>query len=114
MSAWQDSARCAEVDPELFFPELGDHQDALDAKRVCASCPVRFECLTQALQRREQYGVWGGMSVVERRAVTRLPHRCRQCSGPVLEAGHRYCGPDCQRTARAVRRRERQHVEWAA
>lgn len=114
MSIWQDRALCREVDPELFFPDKGDHLAATDAKRVCAGCPVRFECLTLALQLRERFGVWGGLSESERRAITRLPHRCRHCTGPVLEAGRWYCGLECQRKARAERRRQRRIVRQVA
>jgi WhiB family redox-sensing transcriptional regulator len=39
------------------------------AKRVCAACPVRQECLDYALRVREQYGIWGGLTEVERRAL---------------------------------------------
>ncbi|MGH8328620.1 MAG: WhiB family transcriptional regulator [Steroidobacteraceae bacterium] len=58
---------CAETDPEAFFPDKGDSTAA--AKRVCAGCPVRAECLEYALQRGERYGVWGGTSERQRRAI---------------------------------------------
>lgn len=44
---WQHQARCAETDPDSFFPEKGG--STKDAKKVCASCPVRRECLEYAL-----------------------------------------------------------------
>ncbi len=44
--------------PELFF---ASHGLALDlAKKLCADCPIREECLTSALERGEPHGVWGG------------------------------------------------------
>ena len=64
---WRDSALCAEVDPEIFFPEKGE--SARPAKRVCAGCEVRAECLQEALDRGERFGVWGGLSERERRAL---------------------------------------------
>lgn len=66
---WQDKALCAEVDPELFFPEKGGSSRA--AKRVCRSCEVRAECLRYALERDERFGIFGGMSERERRRVKR-------------------------------------------
>lgn len=66
-SAWRAGALCAQVDGDLFFPEKGE--SALPAKRVCAGCPVRAECLAEALARPERFGVWGGLSEPERRAV---------------------------------------------
>ncbi|WP_051812804.1 WhiB family transcriptional regulator [Streptomyces sp. NRRL S-340] len=41
------------------------------AKSVCYRCPVRMECLSYALDRRMEHGVWGGMTERERRALLR-------------------------------------------
>jgi WhiB family transcriptional regulator, redox-sensing transcriptional regulator len=67
---WQERARCREHDPEIFFPEKGG--SSREAKRICADCPVRIECLNYALRRDERYGVWGGMSERERRRLKRM------------------------------------------
>ncbi|GIH89911.1 hypothetical protein Psi01_05410 [Planobispora siamensis] len=104
MNAWQNLAHCAEADPEIFFPERWDEASTAEAKSVCASCPVRFECLTDALQRMERHGIWGGLTEQERRKVTRLPHRCRHCRGPVLAAAGRYCSQGCRLAATRRRR----------
>jgi WhiB family redox-sensing transcriptional regulator len=66
-SAWWRDALCAQVGPEIFFPDQG--ASALPAKRVCAGCPVRSECLAEALGRGERFGVWGGLSERERRVM---------------------------------------------
>lgn len=68
-ASWTASALCAQTDPEVFYPEKGE--STLPAKRVCARCPVRSECLEEALSRNERYGVWGGLSERERRALLR-------------------------------------------
>lgn len=69
--------RCAEVDPELWFPEEG--QSPKPAKSICAGCPVLTACLEYALYLDdafgEQYGVWGGMTRVERRELRLRPGR---------------------------------------
>ncbi|MGL4177518.1 MAG: WhiB family transcriptional regulator [Dermatophilaceae bacterium] len=57
---WQVAALCAQVDPELFFPEDGG--SAREALAVCLRCPVRAQCLEAALARGERFGVWGGMT----------------------------------------------------
>lgn len=67
--SWQDLALCAETDPEAFFPEKGG--STREAKRVCAACAVRLECLTWALDNDERFGIWGGMSERERRRFKR-------------------------------------------
>ncbi|MCB4207968.1 WhiB family transcriptional regulator [Arthrobacter sp. UM1] len=67
--AWQAEALCAQTDPEAFFPEKGG--STRDAKRVCAACAVRDECLEYALENDERFGIWGGLSERERRRVRR-------------------------------------------
>ena len=61
---WRTDGMCAEVDPDLWFPEVG--QNAKWAKRICAGCPVTGECLDAALARDERFGIWGGLSERER------------------------------------------------
>jgi len=68
---WMAAGLCAEVDPELFHPESGAPNR--DAKRVCAGCEVRVECLAYALAHRERFGVWGGTTERERRRLRRAP-----------------------------------------
>lgn len=65
--SWRLEGLCAETDPEAFFPEKGG--STRDAKRVCAGCPVRLECLEYALGNDERFGIWGGLSERERRRV---------------------------------------------
>jgi WhiB family redox-sensing transcriptional regulator len=68
---WVSSAACRGLDPELFFPQRGEIT-YLVAKRVCAGCSVRRECLDFALGSPSgKYGVWGGLSERERRAARR-------------------------------------------
>lgn len=64
---WQGAAACAEVDPEIFFPERGGSSKA--ARTVCAQCSVRAQCLEYALNNKEQFGIWGGTSERERRRL---------------------------------------------
>ncbi|HZK05389.1 MAG TPA: WhiB family transcriptional regulator [Actinomycetaceae bacterium] len=66
---WQERALCAQTDPEAFFPEKGG--STRDAKRVCASCEVKAECLSYALENDERFGIWGGLSERERRRIRR-------------------------------------------
>jgi WhiB family redox-sensing transcriptional regulator len=66
---WQDRALCAETDPEAFFPEKGG--STRDAKRICAGCEVKQECLDYALANDERFGIWGGLSERERRRLKR-------------------------------------------
>jgi WhiB family transcriptional regulator, redox-sensing transcriptional regulator len=66
---WQENALCAQTDPEAFFPEKGG--STREAKRICAGCEVRAECLEYALAHDERFGIWGGLSERERRRLRR-------------------------------------------
>lgn len=89
---WRDLARCREVDPELFHPEVdrGSVYEAqvAAAKRVCAGCYVRPDCLAFAL-RALPYGVAGGLTPEERRGLRR-PSRDRIAA--LVEAAHTATG----------------------
>jgi WhiB family redox-sensing transcriptional regulator len=66
---WTKKALCAEVDPEIFFPNKGDKTAYV--KRICKSCDVRAECLEYSLQNNERFGVWGGLTEHDRRRLRR-------------------------------------------
>ena len=55
------------VQENAFFPEKGG--STREAKKVCAACEVRTECLQDALDRGERFGIWGGLSERERRRL---------------------------------------------
>lgn len=64
--AWTRDAACRDGNPdELFVQGAAQHQ----AKAVCQGCVVRTECLADALDNRVEFGVWGGMTERERRAL---------------------------------------------
>jgi WhiB family redox-sensing transcriptional regulator len=68
---WEDRALCAEIDPELFFPEGRGIHTVRDARRICAACEVRDQCLAYAIEHPELEGVWGGLTEKERREPRR-------------------------------------------
>ncbi|MFI6055474.1 WhiB family transcriptional regulator [Streptomyces violascens] len=64
---WQDAALCSGADPDLFFPEPGATDEALqEAKAICSRCPVRQDCLEAALRAGERTGICGGLTAGER------------------------------------------------
>lgn len=67
--SWMLSGSCREREPGFFFPSDGVGVDR--ARRVCATCPVKQECLEYALRYRIEHGVWGGASERERRRILR-------------------------------------------
>jgi WhiB family redox-sensing transcriptional regulator len=66
---WMLDGLCAQTDPDTFFPDKGG--TTAPAKTVCGNCPVKAECLAYALERDEQFGIWGGLSVRQRRKLLR-------------------------------------------
>ena len=66
---------CRVNDPELFFAD--SPADVEFAKTLCATCPVRLDCLNGALERREPWGVWGGEWFVQGVVVPRKRPRGR-------------------------------------
>lgn len=67
---WQTDAACPTEVGVNFFPEVGE--STRPAKEVCHRCPVRERCLEYAMANGEKFGVWGGLSEKERRALRRL------------------------------------------
>lgn len=65
---WRAAARCRTNDAEGLFV-TGARQR--EARQFCRTCPVRTECLAHALDQRIEFGVWGGMTERERRALLR-------------------------------------------
>jgi WhiB family redox-sensing transcriptional regulator len=67
-SEWSRNAACKNTDPDLLFVQ-GAAQNRV--KIICAGCNVRTECLADALDNEIEFGVWGGMTERERRALLR-------------------------------------------
>lgn len=69
-SRWREHAACNQpgVDPAIFFPEVGGNKGAKQARRICATCPVKQPCLYDALSNNETMGIWGGMTYRQRLA----------------------------------------------
>ncbi len=65
---WAARSSCGKTDPDQLFVS-GAAQNR--AKTLCLGCPVRTECLSDALDNRVEFGVWGGMTERERRALLR-------------------------------------------
>lgn len=65
-----DGALCAQIDPELWFPEISSKLTTLPARAICAQCPVIRECAAWAIPEGDElYGVWGGLTREDRRAI---------------------------------------------
>lgn len=80
---WQGNALCRGNHAHLFFPpstfERKDDRERreLRAKAICDVCPVKSECIDYALSIREPFGIWGGMTEVDRRERLTSPAAAR-------------------------------------
>lgn len=70
--SWFARAACRGADPNIWFPTLDDTDNhGRQAKLICTTCPVRLDCLVDALQRNEDGGIWGGAGEDQRRGLAR-------------------------------------------
>jgi hypothetical protein len=76
---WTQYAACVGL-TDLFFPSENEDRNGRqygrslyhNARPVCMACPVRVHCLERALTEGDvDYGMFGGMSPGERRALVR-------------------------------------------
>lgn len=64
--AWAEDAACRGYDLDMFFTD--SKGGVARAKRICAGCPVREECLDEGLRAEDgsRYGIYGGLTPDER------------------------------------------------
>jgi len=82
---WRDSAKCRGLDGDLFFGPVDSKPDERlygwerRALAICAGCPVRAECVADALTFPvdEQHGVVGGQPASHRRELLKFRYRAR-------------------------------------
>jgi len=67
---WHQWAACRGVGADAYVPAVGGHYSR-HQRELCASCPVRPECLEVALADRELVGLWGGTTPAERKVLRR-------------------------------------------
>ncbi len=72
---WRERAACLPLPGILFFG-MDDNESPMErrareeqAKSICADCGVRSECLAYALATKEPYGIWGGLTELERKSL---------------------------------------------
>lgn len=76
---WQLHGACRGTDAELFFHPWGERDPSRSrrdaaAVAVCHRCRVMQECRAYAVETREPYGVWGGLT--EERRTARVSRVC--------------------------------------
>lgn len=64
--AWVQQGLCKDADPDLLFVQGAAQRQAAS---LCRHCPVMQQCAADALDNQVEYGVWGGMTERQRRAL---------------------------------------------
>jgi WhiB family redox-sensing transcriptional regulator len=70
---WRRDAACRGRDPHIWHPADTDTRMIAAAKRICAACLVRTQCLSAHLDHRD--GIFGGLTPAERRDRRRMEVR---------------------------------------
>jgi WhiB family transcriptional regulator, redox-sensing transcriptional regulator len=65
-TAWVLQGLCLTTDPDKLFVRGAAQRKAA---AMCRDCPVKPECLADALDNEVEFGVWGGMTERQRRAL---------------------------------------------
>ena len=68
---WRDAAACTDVTGVDFFASPDNLAEIGRAKAICASCPVREDCLAFAIDTNQSDGIWGGTTPKERSKLRR-------------------------------------------
>jgi WhiB family transcriptional regulator, redox-sensing transcriptional regulator len=71
---WQEKAACRGMNSSMFFSPTGERgrerqEREARARSICGRCEVVEACAAMALDYRERYGVWGGLSAGERQDI---------------------------------------------
>lgn len=82
---WRNRAACVGHNPETWTGEIYSNRDIdraviEEAKAICATCPVRKECLADALARKEAWTIRGGLTPEERDRLRRNGNRKSRAS----------------------------------
>lgn len=93
LEPWADDGACRGLPPSIFYPNIFDAagNEIIDdgqgvgdtsqyyeqARAICGACPVKEECLDYALRERERYGMFGGLTPIERLRIERKGRRDR-------------------------------------
>jgi Transcription factor WhiB len=83
---WRQDARCHDADSSVFFGEPREPLYPTDeALAYCHPCPVRRQCLDEALKNGLE-GTWGGTTEYQRSALLRGRQRklCPVCNDDVI------------------------------
>ncbi|MCA4754783.1 WhiB family transcriptional regulator [Mycolicibacterium fortuitum] len=107
---WQGRAACADHRPSRWDTDEPDPQ----VLQICGECPVKEQCLQDALDRNETHGIRGGYTPNQRAAIKQGhalppagPRTCRNCNTAFTPPHHRtyFCTERCRDESRRTKQR---------
>jgi hypothetical protein len=84
--AWIAKAACLGSGIEKIFPGRGELNKVDAIKAVCSVCPVREDCLEYAIVNAELFGIWGGMTEMDRRKMRRQYNKQKRTANTVTDS----------------------------
>jgi len=105
-------ALCAQVDPDLWFPRVGQGDKSTAAIAICNECPVKDACLQYVLENGEEHGIWGGTTPSMRRRMKKsnrvkpIDHGTDAGYAAHYRRGVPYCRPCRDAHTRACREQQ--------
>jgi hypothetical protein len=118
---WRSRAACrGRVDLDFIDPRTS--AEAAECRALCAGCPVRAQCLAEALGTGEAWGIWGGLDADEREPLAEQQGHPAPAVKPAHGTNPRYAKHGCRCDAcrqahtayeRARRERRRAADPWA-
>jgi WhiB family redox-sensing transcriptional regulator len=74
---WRDNAACKKLGTNIFFADT-EHSSreatnkVNNAKQICSNCKVQVVCLSYALNKEIEFGIWGGFTGRERNSIKQI------------------------------------------
>jgi WhiB family redox-sensing transcriptional regulator len=69
---WINRAACLNRNPAWWDHDTGPTSPQGDkAIAICNRCPVRTECLTDAMELGTEHGIWGGLTPLDRKQLAK-------------------------------------------
>jgi len=87
--AWVSKGLCRAKDPDELFVQGAAQRKAA---AICRHCPVMQQCAADALDNHVEYGIWGGMTERQRRALLKQHPEVASWSDFFNERNARYVG----------------------
>lgn len=92
--------------------DRGDLDLRAAARRVCEVCPVRTQCLAEALVNQEQIGLYGGLDYAQRKRLSRLAESEGLTVRDQRLKGYRSYYPGMILTGPRIEERKRLLADW--